>query len=188
MLDELRSTRMHAPPCDMAHVQVVLGELHSTPEVFKGLGPHAGTEQRQQQQQGLPRAEPRPLQHQGQKLKGPLRSHDLDWGELAEASPRSDTEQQQQQQQQRQRPLEQGATQPLPLPVLGQAAPGLVALPPAARNMLIAAAVAPLPYYANDSAEVRLHSIKARVLPFHLDALLWHRRLWERAHPPTERL
>ena len=38
--------------------------------------------------------------------------------------------------------------------VLGQAAPGLVVLPPAARNALIAAAAAPLPYYAGNAAQV----------------------------------
>ena len=38
--------------------------------------------------------------------------------------------------------------------VLGQAAPGLIALPPAARNSLIVAAAAPLPYYALSPTEV----------------------------------
>eukprot|EP00983_Pelagomonas_calceolata_P128059 1161472-Pelagomonas_calceolata.AAC.3 len=157
-------------------MQVVLGELHVSPVMFKGLQQpndrHFAQQRKQQQRQqreqppdlksrsdtlqshcltDLPHPHPSDSAHEHTSPESSPPRQQVDPSSSA-AEPRHSLDssgvQGKQQQQQQEGPQ-------LPPIILGQAAPGFAALPPAARNTLVAAAAAPLPYYASGPEEVR---------------------------------
>eukprot|EP00200_Dunaliella_tertiolecta_P015968 CAMPEP_0202422266 /NCGR_PEP_ID=MMETSP1128-20130828/50767_1 /ASSEMBLY_ACC=CAM_ASM_000463 /TAXON_ID=3047 /ORGANISM="Dunaliella tertiolecta, Strain CCMP1320" /LENGTH=671 /DNA_ID=CAMNT_0049030321 /DNA_START=160 /DNA_END=2175 /DNA_ORIENTATION=+ len=170
--------------------EVVLGELHVSPVMFKGLQQpndrHFAQQRKQQQRQqreqppdlksrsdtlqshcltDLPHPHPSDSAHEHTSPESSPPRQQVDPSSSA-AEPRHSLDssgvQGKQQQQQQEGPQ-------LPPIILGQAAPGFAALPPAARNTLVAAAAAPLPYYASGPEEVKdvLQRLPPPYVPLH---------------------